>query len=135
MADGRRWSIVVFDPMQNKRASTPHAGQFCHVATHCQVDRFLPERWSKEAVQERKGTERAIVDHRLFATPFSAGARMCLGARAADWEIKALTTRLVQDWKIELDPPGQAWKAEQQLMLKAMPFPKFKLTRRTRGSS
>merc|ERR1712232_975208 len=68
-------------------------------------DAFLPDRWLPEAVAERKpDPHQAVLDHRLLATPFSAGARMCLGARAANLEIMALAARLVQDYRLELEP-------------------------------
>jgi hypothetical protein len=42
------------------------------------------------------GTPSEILDHRLLATPFSFGPRMCLGGRLAELEIKTLFARLVQ---------------------------------------
>ena len=34
---------------------------------------FKPERWLKDAVDRRKGTPAAIVDHPFFSGPFSQG--------------------------------------------------------------
>lgn len=42
-------------------------------------DAFVPDRWLPEAVQARKGTPAAVLDHPLFFSPFSAGACMCPG--------------------------------------------------------
>lgn len=89
--------------------------------------RFVPERWLPEAVAARKGTELEVVDSRLLASPFSAGARMCVGARVANLEIMAIAAQLVQDYKIELEP-DQSWGVHQGLFTKADPFPKFRLT-------
>lgn len=88
---------------------------------------FRPERWLPDAVAGRKGTEKEVLDHRLLATPFGAGARMCLGSAIADIEIVAVTARVFQDWKISLDPPDQEWRRKQGLMVKADPFPRFGL--------
>lgn len=85
---------------------------------------YIPERFLPDAVQARKGTHREALDHRLLSTPFSAGARMCLGARVAHLELLALTSRLIQDWEISLEP-GQSFYTRQFLMMKADPFPKF----------
>lgn len=41
-------------------------------------------------VDKRKGTTKEILDHRLLSTPFSFGARMCLGGRLAELEIKIM---------------------------------------------
>ena len=91
---------------------------------------YHPERWLKDEVQKRKGTPASVIDHRLFATPFGSGARMCLGARVAEVEIMAAMARLVQDWKFELDPPTQELTTKQGLFIKADPYPKFILERR-----
>eukprot|EP00667_Euglena_gracilis_P005960 EG_transcript_6003 len=92
-------------------------------------DAFRPERFLPAAVAARKGTARAVADHVLLSAPFSAGARMCLGARVAQWEILAIAARLFQDWQFEV-LPGQQWSPVQALMVKADPYPAFRLTRR-----
>mmetsp|Transcript_93123 Transcript_93123/g.267108 ORF Transcript_93123/g.267108 Transcript_93123/m.267108 type:complete len:517 (-) Transcript_93123:141-1691(-) len=95
------------------------------------VDRpesFEPERWLPEAVDARKGTEAEIIDHRLLSNPFSFGARMCLGGRAAELETYAVLCRLVQDWQFTIRKEGEespSWKTIQPLMSKASPFPAF----------
>jgi len=89
---------------------------------------FRPERWLSAEVAERKSCPHAsAMDHRLLKDPFGAGARMCMGARVATLEMQALTCRLLQDYRIELEP-GQSWKPKQGLMMKADPFPVFKFT-------
>eukprot|EP00931_Biecheleriopsis_adriatica_P092279 TRINITY_DN66101_c0_g1_i1.p1 TRINITY_DN66101_c0_g1~~TRINITY_DN66101_c0_g1_i1.p1 ORF type:complete len:495 (-),score=103.10 TRINITY_DN66101_c0_g1_i1:89-1573(-) len=89
---------------------------------------FKPERWMPEEVDKRKEDKSAVLDHLLLSSPFSFGARMCLGSRVAQLEIQAATCRLVQDYKLEL-LPGQSWTVQQGMFAKADPFPKFKLTR------
>jgi len=42
---------------------------------------FRPERWLKEAVEARKNTPAAIIDHPFYSGPFSQGARRCPGSR------------------------------------------------------
>ncbi len=59
------------------------------------VDKFIPERWSEEEVAKRKGTRKELIDHILCKRPFSFGARMCLGSRVAELEIKAFLAHLV----------------------------------------
>ena len=64
---------------------------------------FKPERWLQDAVVKRVGTPAEVLDHPLVRGPFSAGARMCPGARVAHLDILCLLTRVVQDWKFELE--------------------------------
>mmetsp|Transcript_41888 Transcript_41888/g.97781 ORF Transcript_41888/g.97781 Transcript_41888/m.97781 type:complete len:506 (-) Transcript_41888:7-1524(-) len=86
---------------------------------------FKPERWLPDAVEARKGTEAEVIDDKLLATPFSFGARMCLGGRVADLELSAAIARLVRDWRISM-PEGQtSWRNLQPLMTRAHPFPEF----------
>lgn len=91
------------------------------------VNEFLPERWSDEAVQARKGTEKAVCDHALLRDSFGMGARSCLGQRVAKLEIQVATARLIREWKLELQP-GQSWQANMSPFLKADPFPEFQLS-------
>ncbi len=48
---------------------------------------YRPERWLPPAVAARRGTPQEVLDHRLLAGPFSAGARMCLAPGAASAHI------------------------------------------------
>jgi len=45
-----------------------------------EVTSFIPERWSPEAVRERKGTPKEAIDAAIVARPFGWGPRMSLGA-------------------------------------------------------
>lgn len=69
---------------------------------------FKPERWLKEAVQARKDTPAAIIDHPFYSGPFSQGARRCPGSRVAHLEVQAILAQLVLDWKIE-GPKNLHW--------------------------
>ena len=70
---------------------------------------FNPDRWLPEAVSARKGTPKETIDHPLFSTPFSHGARRCPGSRVADLEVKALLARLILAWELKL-PSGLTLK-------------------------
>jgi len=87
------------------------------------ADKFIPERWRPEEVAKRKGTPKEILDHPLLAKPFGYGQRMCIGARVAELEIKALIIRLLQDYTFEWNPPEQTYQLALGVMLRASPFP------------
>lgn len=90
-------------------------------------DRFMPERWLPEAVKARKGTEAEVIDHKLLSSPFSFGARMCLGGRVADLETYVMLCHLVRDWRFTLAKGAAPWAVTQPLMTKATPFPAFSI--------
>lgn len=69
---------------------------------------FRPERWLPEAVEARKNTPAALVDHPFFSGPFSQGARRCPGSRVAYLEVQAMLAQLVLDWEIQA-PPSLRW--------------------------
>jgi len=72
---------------------------------------YRPERFLDEAVKARKGDPlKSILDHKLLGTPFSFGARMCLGARLADVEIMTLLAKFTSRFKFELSPADQTWE-------------------------
>ena len=101
---------------------------------------FRPERFSEEAVAARRGTEAKLaLDHPCFRDPFGRGKRMCMGANVARAEMAVLAARLVQDWEISLEDPGEAvhsptktWSTKQKLMLIADPYPAMTLTPRNK---
>lgn len=70
---------------------------------------FRPERWLKEAVEARKGTPAAIIDHPFYSGPFSQGARRCPGSRVAYLEVQAIIAQLLLDWHIR-GPTNVHWK-------------------------
>jgi len=69
-------------------------------------DLFLPERWLNDAVGERKGTWKEILDHKLYQKPFSAGARQCPASRVAYLEVLTMISQLILDWEINLENSG-----------------------------
>jgi len=64
---------------------------------------FQPERFLPESVKEREGSPSHLIDHVFMRAPFSQGARKCPGYRVAAFEVQAILTQLVKDWKIEID--------------------------------
>jgi len=87
-------------------------------------DQFIPERWAPDEVAKRKGTPKEVLDHKLLAKPFGFGQRMCVGARVAESEIKALLARVLRDWRLEWSPAKQDYKHAFGTMMRADPFPK-----------
>ena len=72
------------------------------------AESFIPDRWLPDAVEARKGTPAAVLDHVLFKGPFSEGARRCPGSRVAKNESLLLMAQMVLDWKME-NPAGH-WR-------------------------
>lgn len=88
-------------------------------------EKFLPERWLADQVEKRKGTHLEVLDHKLLATPFSFGPRMCLGGRLAEAELLSLLARLVQDWEISVAPDCPPINRAEKLFLKLSDSPKL----------
>jgi cytochrome P450 len=88
-------------------------------------DKFQPERWFPENIAARKGTESEILDHRLIATPFSFGPRMCIGGRLAEVEIMTAVCRLVQDYEFKLTDDHPPVTRKERLMLMPSESPNF----------
>lgn len=65
---------------------------------------YRPERWLPEGVAARKGSKREFLDHKLYAGPFSEGARKCPGSRVASAELHAVFAYLVKEWEFCIDP-------------------------------
>jgi len=101
---------------------------------------YIPERFTPEAMEARKGTPSEIaLDHPYFIDPFGRGKRKCLGANVAIAEMTVLAARLLQDWEISMVDPSEAsdsatksWKSKQKLMLIADPYPDMIFTPRTK---
>mmetsp|Transcript_39593 Transcript_39593/g.97870 ORF Transcript_39593/g.97870 Transcript_39593/m.97870 type:complete len:183 (+) Transcript_39593:388-936(+) len=94
-------------------------------------DVFRPERWLPAAVAARKGTPAEVLDHRLLAAPFSAGARKCPGSRVAQLEVRAMLATIVRDWHFELATPVTSVRDLPYLSgttLSPFPMPKFTFT-------
>jgi len=93
-------------------------------------EKFIPERWSSEAVEARKNTPSEVLDHPLLRSSFSAGARMCPGHRVAQLEVITMVATLVRQWQFALTP-GQGIsdyrdiKYFQGMTMQPKPMPKF----------
>lgn len=92
---------VEFDEGQ-KFMFDSHSPQHNKDIVGADVESFVPERWLADAVEARKGTPSAVIDHALMRDPFSAGSRKCPGSRVAILELHCLLTTLVNDWQIGL---------------------------------
>lgn len=69
---------------------------------------FKPERFFRENIRSRKGCPMgAKLDSAVTKEPFSAGSRSCLGRRAANLEVRAILCKLLNEYELVLDPPGQ----------------------------
>ena len=91
---------------------------------------YQPERFLPDAVEQRKGDPlKSLLDHKFLGTPFSFGARMCLGARLADMEIMTLMAKFVANFDLEL-LPGQSWDVRVKTFTVPDPIPKVKFTPR-----
>lgn len=84
---------------------------------------FVPERWLSDAVEARKNTPAAIIDHPFYAGPFSQGARRCPGSRVAYLEVQAMIAQLLLDYKIQ-GPANTHWQ-DVGGVLKLMFVPDF----------
>lgn len=65
---------------------------------------FIPERWIPDAVKERSGSEKEVLDHILLKEPFGQGQRRCPGSRVATNETLVMIAQLVLDWEISIQP-------------------------------
>ena len=71
---------------------------------------FKPQRFLKDAVQARKDTPAAVVDHTFFSGPFSQGARRCPGSRVANLELATMLANLVVHWEFSVAPDPETGK-------------------------
>jgi cytochrome P450 len=89
---------------------------------------FVPERWLA-GVQAAKTKEDGL--NTTFAhVQFGFGPRQCLGAKLANIEIMMFFSRLMQDYRIELDPPTQTWGVSSAMTTVPDPMPTLKFIRR-----
>lgn len=93
-------------------------------------EKFIPERWTKEAITQRKGTPKEFLDSVIFSKPFSTGPRMCVGARLAEVEMKLFLCYLLRDWKFKWDPTNHKYKVRMATGTVADPYPKMEMEKR-----
>jgi cytochrome P450 len=86
------------------------------------VDEFIPQRFLPDAVEARKGTPSEVIDHPLFAGPFSQGARRCPGSRVSKNEILILLSQLILDWNLSCEV--SSWQ-DVEVVLDTVTAPKL----------
>lgn len=93
------------------------------------ADQFIPERYLRENKIKRKGCPfSSKLDAAVIRDPFSNGARVCLGKRAAELEVRTLICELVRRYEIVLDPATQPFPGYQhKSVMVPNPMPKVKL--------
>jgi len=73
-------------------------------------DTYNPNRWLPDAVEGRKGSSAAVLDHPYARDEFGQGARRCPGSRVAMTEVSVMLSQLILDWKITTEPVIDSWK-------------------------
>ncbi|KAJ9595930.1 hypothetical protein L9F63_012877, partial [Diploptera punctata] len=61
------------------------------------ADKFIPERWIKNASPSNSKT------HPFAIMPFGFGPRMCVGRRFAELEIETLLTKIIRNFRVEFN--------------------------------
>ena len=90
---------------------------------------FNPDRWLPESVEARKGTPSEVIDHPLFSSSFSQGARRCPGSRVARNEGHIMLAQLVLDWEM-MAPSVKHWKdvpCGQATLTVPLPMPRIEM--------
>ncbi|XP_046574672.1 probable cytochrome P450 CYP44 [Haliotis rubra] len=88
-------------------------------------DEFIPERWLRD---EHGNRQRMIPPMTLL--PFGFGPRNCLGRRFAEQEIYLAAVKLIQKFKIELEPDHEDMEVEYFTFVSPTRPVRFKFTRR-----
>jgi len=91
---------------------------------------FRPDRFSPEAIADRKGTKAEFLDHPLCCKPFGVGARMCVGSRIAKLEYTTILCRVLQDYQLDYDAVNsQPSVRVSHPTTTEQPSPTFKITK------
>lgn len=95
------------------------------------ANEFKPERYFRENIRARKGCPfTSKLDAAVSKDPFGSGARVCLGKRAAELELRTLLCELVKRYNIVLEDPTLPKPALKQATAGVPdPMPRFKITR------
>lgn len=89
------------------------------------AEKFIPERYSQEAVNMRKGTSLEYMDHVAIKLPFSHGARSCVGQRIAKLILKSFICRLVQDYEFKITNQDDTFDHVTVITTIPTPYPKI----------
>ncbi|XP_071114314.1 probable cytochrome P450 CYP44 [Haliotis cracherodii] len=88
-------------------------------------DEFIPERW----IRDEDGNRKSMIPP-MALLPFGFGPRNCLGRRFAEQEIYLAAIKLIQKFKIELEPNHEDLEVEYFTFVSPTQPVRFKFTRR-----
>ncbi|GAQ05188.1 maltose permease MAL31 [Aspergillus lentulus] len=80
-----------------------------------QADRFLPERWLPEAIEDHASP--FFSDNRAVFQPFSIGPRKCLGRNLAYTEMRVILARVLWTFDLELCEDSRDWKDQKVFVI------------------
>ncbi|KAF4170046.1 hypothetical protein CNMCM6936_005191 [Aspergillus lentulus] len=80
-----------------------------------QADRFLPERWLPEAIEDHASP--FFSDNRAVFQPFSIGPRKCLGRNLAYIEMRVILARVLWSFDLELCKDSRDWKDQKVFVI------------------
>jgi cytochrome P450 len=90
---------------------------------------FQPERWLADTDSDAKDKSDGV--YSVYAqVQFGFGPRSCLGAKLATIQLMMFCSRLLQDYRFELDPPNQKWNEVRNLTCYPDPMPTFRFVPR-----
>ncbi|GFF77557.1 benzoate 4-monooxygenase cytochrome P450 [Aspergillus lentulus] len=80
-----------------------------------QADRFLPERWLPEAIEDHASP--FFSDNRAVFQPFSIEPRKCLGRNLAYIEMRVILARVLWSFDLELCKDSRDWKDQKVFVI------------------
>ncbi|KAH9499079.1 hypothetical protein Btru_005649 [Bulinus truncatus] len=87
-------------------------------------DQYLPERWLRSEDNDKKDAA-----HNMIVLPFGVGPRNCIGRRFAVQEIYLAASKLLQHFKIEIEPENMSVKFIYKLFIESEQPIRFKFTK------
>jgi cytochrome P450 len=119
---------VVLDSANGKQYLLPKgtlvnwssAGMSYDPSLFTDVLEFVPERWLEEPLKNDQ-----TLNHPLMTMPWGAGPRMCIGARIAEIELRAIVAEVVRRADVELADPNATWEVANRMGNFPAPMPAF----------